>query len=81
MRKIALIIPALLALGAGAYYIQVLGSENTLIDMYPDYDPNLVIKVHREFVKETLQGKYEGIELTDEKCEEIFKQKLANYTS
>lgn len=80
MFKLKLIIPALLALGVGAYYIQILGSENALFERFPDFDPKLVVKVHREFVKDTLAGKHNGTDLTDEVCDKIFLQMLSKYT-
>lgn len=76
MRKLALIIPALLAIGSGVYYFKILGSEIALFDEFPEYDQDVIIKAHREFIRETLAGKYKDIDLTDEKCKEIFQQKL-----
>lgn len=81
MRKLALLIPALLVLGSGIYYIKIIGSEIALFEEFPEYDQDVIIKAHREFLSETLTGKYDDIELTEEECHEIMKQKLIARTT
>jgi hypothetical protein len=79
--KLALIVSATaITLGGAYYYLQVLGSEIALFEMFPDYHYKLVVKAHREFVRETLAGKYTGIDLTDAQCTEIMQSKLDSYT-
>jgi hypothetical protein len=73
--RIALIAVVVLSSAAVLWHIQFEGSTDALCERFPDIDPSIVRKVHKEMVRETLAGEYNDIELNDENCDEIFRAK------
>jgi Fe-S-cluster formation regulator IscX/YfhJ len=64
-------------IGAAVVSYVVHGFNNALIERFPTIDPKIVRKVHREIVMESLAGKYNNIETTDEVFDKIFIEKVA----
>lgn len=60
-------------------YIQFEGSTGALVERFPDVDPSIVRKVHKEMYKEALAGKYNQMGSADEDWDTIFKVKLMKY--
>lgn len=84
MNKLKII--ALLAVPAAYLACRVSweGSIIALEELYPDVDQTTIRKIHREMVKESLTGKYDGIDINaaeDARMEAIFREKLAKLNS
>lgn len=62
-------------------WFTVLTSEIALFERFPEIDQKVVIKAHRIFVRRTLTGKYNNVNLTDEKCDELFLGIVKEITS
>lgn len=73
--KKTLILAVVATLGVGYCFIQIAGSEGALKERFPDVDPDTVVKLHREIIKEVLLGKHTSAE-SDEDYDKIFRQKL-----
>lgn len=80
MRKLTVLLPLLAIIGAGAYAVQVLGSETELFKLYPNHDPKVLAKVHRKLCSDLALGKYNHLNINnDEDAAQLFEKKLAEY--
>lgn len=62
---------------AGAYaFAQFVGSTDALIKRFPDVDPDVVQRIHKEMVLEALQGAYAGLS-DDAEYDRVFRAKAA----
>lgn len=59
-----------------AAYVTREGSLGVLIERFPDVDPKIVKKVHKEMIREALRGKYANSVLSDEDYDLIFMSKV-----
>lgn len=56
------------------------GHQSVLEDRFPDVDPTIVRRIHKEIMKEALRGTLPGDPKTDEDYDAIFHEKLKNFT-
>jgi hypothetical protein len=59
--KIALIATTALGLFVAWQFISVFGSEGALMERFPDIDPDLVVKAHRQMYFAALRGESAAI--------------------
>lgn len=71
-KKIALAATALTAVSLAYVSFLYASSSIALVKRFPNLDPHEVRAVHDEMLKRVLRDEYAGIDLTDEKCDEIF---------
>lgn len=59
------------------------GPLHSLMERFPDVDPKITRKAHREMFKESFQGKYDWIDKTDatDDLDRIFLAKVKILTS
>ena len=82
MSKAKIGIIAALALGAAAaVWLQFEGSNGELEKRFPDIDPKIVRKVHKEMIREALAGEYDGVYVTDADYDDLFKTKVWQHLS
>jgi hypothetical protein len=74
------IIVGIITFSMAAYYISMLGSEVALMERFPDIEPQLVIKAHREIMRNTFKGKYNHLNTEDDAVlDEILLDLVASY--
>lgn len=77
MTKAKIGIVVALALGAAAaVWLQFEGSNGELERRFPEIDPKIVRKVHKEMLREALAGEYNNVYVTDEDYDELFRSKV-----
>lgn len=79
MSKIKIALIAAVVLVPIGYWISFEGSTGALIERFPDVDPDIVRKVHKEMFLEALASGSKGPALTDEQCDAIFRNKVRQY--
>lgn len=76
MLKNALLGGLTAALIAALAFVQFVGSNDALVERFPDVDPDVVYRIHKEMIKDALAGKLADVK-NDEAYDEIFRMKLA----
>jgi hypothetical protein len=80
MTKIKLIaLVALPSVAALLCWFQYEGSTQKLIERFPMFHPTVVRKVHKEILRETLAGQYNGVDLDESDYDALFVLKALQY--
>jgi Fe-S-cluster formation regulator IscX/YfhJ len=72
---------AVVVVSAFVAYASYEGPLQALMERFPDIDPKIVRKVHREMFKEALVGKYSEFQTDDATLDRIFLVKVQELTS
>lgn len=63
-----------------AYQVWVVGHDIALQERFPNIDPMLVNKIHREMLRDTYAGKLDDVN-TDEELDAEFMRRVQEYYS
>lgn len=78
--KIAILSATVVTLITLAWQLQKLGSEVALMERFPNIDPKIVVKAHRQMIKNTFKGMYNDRDMTDAVNDEIFLEIVQTLT-
>lgn len=80
MSKTKKVLSAVTVIIPFAMYIQYAGSTGALIERFPNIPRDVVKKLHRRMILNTLLGKYGHLEMTDAECDKIILDLYKKYT-
>ena len=82
MSKTKILITAASAVGVFVAwnFVSFAGSTFALYERFPNIDRKVVAKAHRIMCMNAYRGRYNQVDLTDEKCDEIFLDIVTDLT-